>query len=118
MKITVDLTEVEVDFRGLRSKAENDEGFWRYAALQWWELYRKYVPMDTGMLTDNVQIRAKEIEHTQPYAHRLYEGTNFNFSREKHPKAAAHWDRAAAPTQLPKLAATLQQYIDSGRLDI
>lgn len=118
VKIKVDVAEVTVNPRAMRSKIDKNEKFWRFAATEWWRLYRDYVPMDTGMLTDSVSIRPNEIEHLQPYAQRLYEGKNMHFSRDQHPKASARWDQAAAPTQLPKLATTLQQYIDSGKLMI
>ena len=71
--------------------------------------------METGALKDTVMIRPREIEHTVPYAHRMYEGVNFRFRKDRHPKATAQWDKKAAPTQLPRLASTLQGYIDSGR---
>lgn len=118
MRVTIDVTSVNIDVRGMREKIENDNAFWTYAATQWWKLYTPYVPMRDGILFSNVRIRPKEIEHVQPYAHRLYEGDNMHFSKAKHPKASAHWDQKAAPTQLPKLATSLQAYIDAGRLKI
>jgi hypothetical protein len=74
--------------------------------------------MRTGMLAETVQYSPGEIEHTAPYAHRMYNGEKFRFDRTLHPKASAKWDQAAAPTQLPKLASSLQAYIDQGRLDL
>jgi hypothetical protein len=118
MKITISVADVSVDVRGLTSKAENDRGFWTFAASEWHRLYEPYVPMDTGVLKDTVAIRPKEIEHTSIYARYQYNGTNFNFRRDKHPKASAKWDQAAAGTQLPKLASSMQNYIDSGRLKL
>lgn len=115
MKITIGVESVDIDTRALRSDIENDRQFWLFAATQWYRLYQPYVPMQTGMLSQNVLIRPKEIEHIQPYAHRMYEGVNFRFRKDRHPKATAQWDKKAAPTQLPKLASTLQGYIDSWR---
>lgn len=107
-----------MDVHGITSKVENDPAFWTYAASEWHRLYEPYVPMQMGMLKDTVSIRPKEIEHTVPYAQYQYNGTGFNFRRDMHPKASAKWDQAAAPTQLPRLASSLQAYIDSGRLNL
>lgn len=118
MKITLSVADVNVDVNGIASRAETDRDFWTFAASEWHRLYEPYVPMQTGTLKDTVDIRPKEIEHTVPYARYQYNGSNFNFRRDKHPKASAFWDLAAAPTQLPKLASSLQAYIDSGRLKL
>lgn len=115
MRITIGVESVNIDPSALRSDIENDRKFWLFAATQWHKLYLPYVPMREGPLSENVIIRPKEIEHMQPYAHRMYEGVNFHFRKDKHPMASARWDQKAAPTQLPKLASTLQAYIDSGR---
>lgn len=118
MKITISVGDVNVDVHGITSRAENDPAFWIYAATEWHRLYEPYVPMQSGLLKDTVSIRPKEIEHTVPYARYQYYGTGFNFRRDMHPKASAKWDLAAAPTQLPKLASSLQAYVDSGRLKL
>ena len=96
----------------------NDAGFWTFAAEEWHRLYDPYVPMRTGMLKDIVTITPKQIEHTVPYARYQYNGTNFHFSKEQHPKASAQWDKAAEATQLPKLCSTMQAYVDQGRLKL
>lgn len=148
MKITLSVGEVNVDIHGITSKAENDPAFWTFAATEWHRLFKDYVPMNQGVLYNQISIRPKEIEHTAPYAHYQYEGkvygpnypimeggraigffsqTNrakkptgksLQYSKQFHPKASAKWDQAAAPTQLPKLARELQAYIDSGRLKL
>lgn len=118
MKITLTVADVSVDVHGITSKVDNDRAFWTYAATTWKKLYDPYVPMDEGILANTVSIRPKEITHTVPYARYQYYGTIFNFRRDRHPKASAKWDQAAAPTQLPRLASSLQQYIDSGRLKL
>lgn len=86
------------------------------------------------------------IEHTAPYARYQYYGKAYGpsypimqngvivgyrspkgkpkhptgkmlqYKRDQHPRASAQWDKAAQPTQLPKLIRTMQAYIDSGRL--
>lgn len=138
MKCTV-TTHIDVD-KNL-SKVRNDE-FWKFAANEWWKLMTPYVPMETGTLSETVDIRPKEVEYTAPHAHYAYEGKvmgpNFyapdygfwsppgkkkqytgkklNFSKSKHPLASARWDKAAAPAQKPKLISAMQKFIDGGGL--
>lgn len=118
MRFGISVTRVNVDARGISEKAGNDRQFWTFAATEWHRLYSPYVPMREGMLMNNVIIRPKEIEHAVPYARRMYNGTNFHFNRNQHPKASAKWDQAAAATQLPNLISAMQAYIDSGRLKL
>lgn len=54
---------------------------------------------------------------TAPYAVRNYNG-NFNFRTDKHILASSKWDKAAEPTQKPKLVNFMQKYADSGRLKL
>jgi hypothetical protein len=115
VKIRVDI-EARVDIKKHLKNIRSD-AFWTYAASEWHRLYDPYVPMETGALKDTVMIRPREIEHTVPYAHRMYEG-HFHFRKHLHPKASRKWDKAAAPTQRPKLIRSLQAAIDSGRFDI
>lgn len=118
MRVKMEVTRVDINARGISDKAANDSAFWTFAATEWHRLYAPYVPMKEGFLTNNVIIRPKEIEHAVPYARRLYNGTNFRFSKNQHPNASAKWDKAAAATQLPKLISAMQAYIDSGRLKL
>lgn len=148
MKITVSVGDIKIDVQGITAKAENDPAFWKFAAAEWHRLYKDYVPMKSGVLYQMVTITAKQIEHTAPYAHYQYEGRVFGpsipimegeratgffsppnrakkptgkslkYSHEQHPKATAKWDKAAAPTQGPKLAKAMQGYIDQGRLKL
>lgn len=115
MKITVTV-DSNIDIPK-HMKAIQDKKFWTFAASEWHRLYKPFMPMDTGTLMNTVVIRPKEIEHTVPYAHRLYEG-HFNFRKDKHPKASRQWDKAAKPTEEPKLIRSLQAYIDSGKVKL
>lgn len=148
MKIIISVGDVKVNVHRIASKAENDPAFWTFAATEWHRLYKDYVPMNQGDLYNKVTIVPKEITHNAPYAHYQYEGNVYGpnipimengtpvgffsppgkpksktgrklkYSKALHPKASAKWDKAAAPTQLPKLAQSLQNYIDSGRLNL
>lgn len=148
MKITLDVSEIKVNVQGIVEKAENDPRFWTFAATAWHKLYEPYVPFKNGILYNQVSITPKQIEHTAPYAHYQYEGQMYGpnipimegkratgyfsppnrakrptgkslkYSHEQHPKATSKWDKAAEPTQGPKLAYSMQAYIDQGRLKL
>ena len=145
MIIKLEVSKVNINTERILSKIMNNNAFWTLAASEWHRLYKPYVPFDTGSLRDNVRIRPGEIEHYEPYAHYQYEGQVYGpnyplykngihigfFSQPdrpkrkmgrslkyKHPRAAKQWDKAAEPTQKPKLISTLQNYIDQGRLNL
>lgn len=66
-----------------------------------------FVPMKSGILSQDYTTSADALKgyvtYTSPYAHRQYNGTDFNFSKEHHPLATHHWDKAmliAKGTQL------------------
>ena len=98
-----------------------DPAFWKYGASEWHRLYFPYVPMNTGALAETVKHRGHkgygETEHIVPYAHDAYE-SNRNFRKDKHKLASSHWNKAAEPTQKPKLIDAMQDYVNSGRLKL
>lgn len=126
-------------------KKVNDPTFWKFSANEWHKLITPYTPMDTGTLSESVKIKGKsgtgEIEYNAPYAHYLYQGqlmvdpetgssyaragtkkvyteNDLVMSKDRHPLASKEWDKAAEPTQKPKLISAMQGYIDSGRLNL
>lgn len=109
--------KTHVNSAKLAKAIENDSHFWLFAAAEWHKLYQPYVPFQTGTLAHQVTIAPGEITHNAPYAAKCYNG-KFNFRKDKHPLATSHWDEAAEATQMPKLTAAMQKYIDSGRLKI
>lgn len=115
MKISVTV-DLNINSKRISNRIMKDKTFWKFAASEWHRLYAQYVPYKNGPLTDNVVIEPNYIEHKEPYSRYQYEGTRFHFTKTYHPKATAHWDKAAEPTQKPKLISSLQAYIDSGRI--
>lgn len=100
-------------------RAIQDPKMWKFAASEWRRLIEPYVPMQTGTLKDTVDVNSSsgqgEIVYKVPYAHYQYEG-NFNHRKDMHPKASRQWDKAALPTEQPKLIRSMQNYVDSGRV--
>lgn len=132
--------DIPADMKKIR-----DPRFWEFGANEWWKLITPYAPMDTGTTSESVKIRGEsgngEIEYLQPNAHYLYKGElmidpttgssyaragtrkvytgkALNISKARHPLASKEWDKAAEPTQKPKLIKAMQGYIDSGRLKL
>lgn len=133
MKISV---EVDIDTQKCLNKVDND-GFWTFAAYEWWRLITPYVPMETGTLSESVEIRPKEIEYIAPYAHylyrgelmvdpvtgssyaekdskKIYTGKELDLTHNKHPLSSKEWDKAAEPSQKPKLIQSMQGYLHRG----
>ena len=106
--------EMRIDEQGIAEKLRSD-GLWLHAAQTWHRLYEPYVPRDTGRLYGDVRISPGQIEHLAPYAAYVYGGS---FSAGSGGAASRAWDRAAEPTQKPKLVAAMQAYVDAGGLKL
>lgn len=70
-----------------------------------------YVPMDTGMLSQNYITEPFKVTYTSVYAHRQFNGDGFNFSKEMHPLATSHWDKAMVSAKKTKIAKEVTDYI-------
>lgn len=103
----------KIDGARLARRINNDPGLWTFAANTWYKLCEPFTPFDTGLLLDEVLIEPKRIYYIMDYAKPVYEGTHMNFQTQHHPLATHHWDKAAEPTQLPKLKQAMQAYIDT-----
>jgi hypothetical protein len=111
-------TTVSQDFKDLNDIVQNnvlDDELGTFAAATWHRLYTPYVPMDSGMLAQDVRISPWEIVHNVPYAGRQYRGITHDFRRNKHPLASAQWDQAAMPAKLGTLNRTLTEYLATRR---
>ena len=86
-----------------------------FAANTAYKLMFDYIPFVSGTLAESVNIydegTAGVIHFTQPYAHRMYKGKNFNFTKDKHPLATAEWDKAAMKTKKQALISSVQNYL-------
>lgn len=71
-----------------------------------------YVPMDSGDLVSTYTAHDYTLEYSMPYARRQYNGDGFNFSRDKHALATAHWDAAAMSAKGAQIAREIQVLTD------
>ena len=111
---------MEITFKWNKSESKiiNDVGinqkFNLFMAQECMRLMNPFVPMDTGALSQTVETKADSkrgiVHYTVPYAHRQYNGTSFNFSKEKHPLATHHWDTAMLTAKKTQLIKTLEKY--------
>lgn len=76
------------------------------------KLMNPYIPYDSGALSKNYVVTEDYIEFQQPYAHKQHEGDNFNFSRDMHPLACAHWEDAMMKAKSGQLAKAVTDYIN------
>lgn len=74
-----------------------------------------YVPMRTGMLARSGQIGSVlgsgKVVYNAPYARRLYYGAHFNFSKDAHPLASAHWFEKSKAVNQKKWLDTVERII-------
>ena len=70
-----------------------------------------YVPMDTGMLDQTVDITKDYVHYKVPYAHKMYEGKGLNFSKDEHPLSTSKWDEAMKVAKGKQLADDITAYI-------
>lgn len=89
MSVTVTLNKANV-LRRIRNGTDN-------ARTMLTENVKKYsdpfTPRDKGNLIDDAKVDTKEgtITYDKPYAKRLWNGIDFNFSKDKNPQATFKW---------------------------
>ena len=66
-----------------------------------------YVPFKEGVLSNNYETGADAVggfvRYNSPYAHYQYTGEDFTFTKDMHPLATHHWDKAMLITQRDQL---------------
>lgn len=87
------------------------EGVKVYANTRLHAYCSPYVPMDTGYLDQTVDISAECVHYKAPYAHKMWDGDGLNFSKDKHPLATSHWEKAMAVSKGQQLADDITAYI-------
>ena len=57
-----------------------------------------FVPMQSGILGQTTEMTSDSmagyVKYIQEYSSYLYKGDGLNFSKEQHPLATSHWDKA------------------------
>lgn len=93
-----------------------DDNTRRFANQTFYRYMIPFTPFVTGAMATTVNIEADGIHFETPYAHRNYEGDNFNFSKELHPLAQAKWGEAAANIHSRAISREIKLYISKNKL--
>lgn len=119
--MNIEVSNVDINVQGHADRIKSDK-MWMFIGQQWHRLYNKYVPMDTGMLSQTVQYHVGRgevsITHVVPYAKKCYYGDRIRWRKTKHPLATARWSEKAQPVEMPKLLMTVQNLIDNGYFEV
>lgn len=129
-------------------KKVRSDKLWKAAANELHRLTVKFVPMESGNLSEAVRIRPKEVEFISPHAHyqhegkvmgptypikrngvvvgfyskpgkrKHYTGKKLKYSKARHPQATANWTEVSKRKNGKKIVSFIQNYVDSGRLNL
>lgn len=113
--IITSTTEIHIDLSKVKKQLQSDE-LWKKAANAWHTAYYDYVPHDTNMLRNNVEVKPKEIEHESPYSAWIYNGINTK-AKPRRPlilkNGCAKWDVKAKQDKKDLLVVrSMQEWIE------
>lgn len=111
MKIDVDIKSPRV----ILDRILDDEAG-RFMAETCGNLFKKYVPFDTGTLSQSYQTEPWKVIYTQRYSHYQWQGvskkgTPLNYSKEKNFLAQGHWEDAAFRDNANEIAGSLTEFL-------
>lgn len=90
------LTVKSVDLAGCYRKIDRIKASSRlglFAAEEAARLMTKYIPWDTGALTESADTSEPWfVSYSMEYAKRVYYGNHLRFKKDVHPQARSHWD--------------------------
>lgn len=75
------------------------------------EMCDPYVPYRTGRLAHSATPSGQGVTYYAPYAEEQYERMDTNFTREYHPLATGHWDKAMLTNQGDEFYAKVKDII-------
>lgn len=107
IKVTVNMSKVG---RKLDSICKNQQ-LGKFMASEAQRGMDKYVPMRTGALSEFTVVKPFHVLYPVPYAKYVFNGRGMKFSKDKHPNATSHWDRAYAIADGDKLAKSVTRYL-------
>lgn len=110
VKVTCHLENVPVKIKNIC----NNRSVGLFVATTWERYMNPYVPMDTGILSQNTTIEPFKITYEQMYATHCFYGEGFNFRKEKHPLATARWDKATESAKGNVIAKEISEYLAKG----
>lgn len=106
---------VKIDLSGMSKSLDKAITKGQYAfANQVHADSNEYAPFLNGDLTAQSQVSAdgKQIIWNVPYANRMYNGVNFNFTKTHNPKAGSKWDQRAQADKGEQWVKATQEEVD------
>ena len=94
-----------------------DDDVGRFLAETCANQFNKYVPMDSGTLSQHVTTEPFKITYESRYAKYQWEGVSksgkpLNYSKEQHRLARSHWEQSAYRNRRNVIISSLQDYIE------
>lgn len=93
------------------SKISKDQGLGMFLAETAAKGMDKFVPYRTGALASSATASPFKVSYAAPYAVYVYNGRSVKLTRDKHPLATPHWDRAYAIVDGQKLGKAGTDYL-------
>lgn len=93
------------------SEISKDQGLGMFLAETAADGMDKYVPYRTGALAASATASPFKVSYVAPYAVYIYNGRSVKLTRDKHPLATPHWDRAYAIVDGRKLGKAGTDYL-------
>lgn len=112
----------------------------KFLLCTWYRYMFPYIPYRTGLMAslmnflenaENINLSPDEamligldaiesdprnvIHFRAPYANRQYEGENFDFTRDLHPLAQAHWAQVAADLHGEQIIKELKEHVERSK---
>lgn len=107
---------VEIPLKIVDSITNNDQ-LGLFLAATWKRYMDKYVPLDQGMLYQTADAtKPFEVSYIQNYSHYQWEGLSksgkkLRYSKEQHPLAQSHWEKAAYKDNVDNVAKEVTEYL-------
>ena len=107
---------VEIPLKIVDSITNNDQ-LGLFLAATWKRYMDKYVPVDQGMLYQTADAtKPFEVSYIQNYSHYQWEGLSksgkkLRYSKEQHPLAQSHWEKAAYKDNVDNVAKEVKEYL-------
>ena len=93
-----------------------DDSAGRFLAETWGKIFEKYVPMDSGTLSQRYDTEPYKVIYNQKYSYYQWygiskKGNPLNYNKEQHFLAQSHWEEAAERDKAGEVANALTAYI-------
>lgn len=100
----------------------------KFALSEWYRFMFPYIPFETGTLASLMEFSETTLTPEQamliglesiedcihfraPYASNQNDGDNFNFTKDLHPLAQAHWEQVAADLHGEQIVNALKKFV-------